>query len=137
MSKSVKVFGGMEKFIFQYIGHSKLIYLEQYELTLSCQFHLSSFPFDSHKCRIEFGDLWDETKKLKLSPAIAQYRGHPDIKPEDDPTIITDLPYPYKFQLESLPAFEVDLKGGYVYSFTGALLTLERKSIGSLLVGYY
>ena len=137
-SKSLRVFGDTNKSIFRYFGPSKLMYyVEQYELTLSCHFYLSHFPFDSHKCRIEFGSLWYETKLLNLSATTVQLRGYPDITPKDGPTIIADLPYPFEFQIESLPAFEINFNGSTVYSFTGALLTLERKSIGSLMSGYY
>ena len=140
-SKSVKLFGEMDGFLFHYIndqsGHPKLVYAEQFELTLSCQFHLTSFPFDSHKCRIEFGDLYYETRFLNLNATTIWLRDYPFITPEDGPAIINNLPYPYKFQIESLPAFEINFNGSTVYSFTGALLTLERKSIGSLMSGYY
>ena len=139
-SKSVKLFGEMDGFLFHYIndqsGHPKLVYAEQFELTLSCQFHLTSFPFDSHKCRIEFGDLYYETRFLNLNATTIWLRDYPFITPEDGPAIINNLPYPYKFQIESLPAFEINFNGSTVYSFTGALLTLERKSIGSLMSGY-
>ena len=141
MSKSVQVFGEMDDFFFQYLnyqsGYPKLQYAEQYELTLSCHFHLTSFPFDSHECRIEFGDLYYETRFLNLSTTSIVLRDLPDITPADEPFIITDLPYPYEFQLESLPAFEVKFKGGYILSFTGVLLKLERKSIDYLMSGYY
>ena len=106
-------------------------------MTLSCQFHLTSFPFDSHKCRIEFGDLYYETRFLNLSATTIWLRDYPFITPKDDPAIINNLPYPYKSQIESLPAFEINFNGSTVYSFTGALLRLERKSIGSLMSGYY
>ena len=138
MSKSVRVFGDTDKSVFYYFGPTKLLYyIEQYQLTLSCHFHLSHFPFDSHKCSIEFGSLWYETEFLNLSATTVQLRGYPNITPKDGPTIIADLPYPYELQIESLPAFEIDFNDGYNYSFTGALLTLERKSIDYLLVGYY
>ena len=137
-SKSLRVFGDTDMSIIQYSGSTKLMYyVEQYQLTLSCHFYLSHFPLDSHKCCIEFGSLWYETKLLNLSATIVQIRGYPDITPKDGPTIIADLPYPFEFQIESLPPFEIDFNDGYKYSFTGALLTLERKTVDYLLVGYY
>ena len=131
----------MDTVFFQYFGYQtgnpRLVYDEKFELTFSCHFHLSSFPFDSHKCRIEFGDLWDETKKLNLSATTVTVRGQPSITPEDGPMILNVLmPYPYEFQLEALPAFEINVNGE-IYSFTGALLTLKRKSLGHLMSGYY
>jgi hypothetical protein len=139
-SKSVQLFGGMDTLFFQYFGYQtgnpRLVYDEKFELTFSCHFHLSSFPFDSHKCRIEFGDFWYETRNLNMSATKVILRDYPGITPKDDPIIINDLPYPYEFKLESLPPFEIDVDG-YIYSFTGAVLTLERKSIGYLMSGYY
>ena len=130
----------METFLFHYDGfqseHPKLVYGEQYELTLSCHFQFQFFPFDSHKCRIEYGDLIYKTEKLNLSAATITHRGYPALTYEDDPFIINDLPYSYEFQLEALPAFEIDVSGG-IYSLTGAILTLERKSVGYLMGGYY
>ena len=133
------MFGGIDSFFFVYSiypGFSGLVYAEQYELTISCNFHLQSFPFDSHKCRIEFGDFWYATQKLNLKGTKIWVRGYPVITTEDDPLIINDLPYPYEFQLQSIPVFEIGYSG-YNYSKTGALLTLERNSIGHLMVGYY
>ena len=130
----------MDDFFFQYVnyqsGHPKLVYAEQYELTLSCYFHLRLFPFDSHKCSIEFGDLYYETRYLNLSTTTIVLRDAPAIMPHDDPTQINNLPYPYEFKLQSLPAFEIEFNG-YIMSFTGVLLKLERKSIDYLLSGYY
>ena len=134
------MFGEIETYFFQYVveqsGYSSLAYAEQYEMTLSCHFHLQSFPFDSHKCLIEFGDFWYKPKFLNLSATKLAVRDHLAITPEDDPIIIKDLPYPYEFKLESLPAFEIPYDGTN-YSFAGAVITLERNSINSLMVGYY
>ena len=130
----------METFLFHYVGfqsgHPKLVYGEQYELTLSCHFQFQFFPFDSHKCRIEYGDLIYKTEKLNLSAATITRRGYPALTYEDDPFIINDLPYPYEFQLEALPAFQIN-SNGKNWSFTGAVLTLERKSVGYIMGGYY
>ena len=140
-SKSVRQLGLMDSFVFKYdvnqSGQARLMYAEQYELTFTCPFELKSFPFDSHKCPIEFGDLWEETRKLNLSATTVTVRGQPSITPEDGPMILNVLmPYPYEFQLEALPAFEINVNGE-IYSFTGALLTLKRKSLGHLMSGYY
>ena len=118
------------------------MYAEQYELTLSCYFDFQFFPFDSHKCGIEFGDWNDGTRNLNLGATSVQYRGHPFITADNDSTandsiIINNLPYPYEFRLQSLPPFEMGFGDGNYYSYTGVLITLERKSLGYLLVGYY
>ena len=51
-----EVYGGEEKFSFWYIGNQTLEYGEEFHLTISCPLHFSDLPFDSHECRVEFGD---------------------------------------------------------------------------------
>jgi hypothetical protein len=51
-----EVYGGEEKFSFWYIGNQTLEYGEEFHLTISCPLHFSNFPFDSHECRVEYGD---------------------------------------------------------------------------------
>ena len=54
-----------------------------------------------------------------------------------DPAIIlNDLPFPFQFELESLPVFE-QIFEGTTYTYTGMLMRLKRKSLGQLLSGYY
>ena len=51
-----EVYGGEDKFSFWYIGNQTLEYGEEFHLTISCPLHFSNFPFDSHECRVEYGD---------------------------------------------------------------------------------
>ena len=134
------MYGTIGTFFFQYMsfpdGHKELVYGEQFQLTFSCRFHFNTFPFDSHKCRIEFGDLLHETEKFNLMAARILVRGYPYIGPKDDPIILKDLPFPYEFQIQSLPSFELDF-GQKKYSYAGVLMTLKRQTIGHLLIAYY
>ena len=50
------MYGGEEKFSFWYIGNQTLEYGEEFHLTVSCPLQFSEFPFDSHECRVEYGD---------------------------------------------------------------------------------
>ena len=77
-----------------------------------------------------------KTETLNLSATIITRRGYPALTYEDGHVIINDLPYPYEFQLEVLPAFQIN-SNGENYSFTRAVITLERKSIGYIMGGYY
>ena len=53
----------------------------------------------------------------------------------EDPLVLNDLPFPFQFNLESLPAFEKTYDD--VYSYTGMLLKIKRTSLGQLLSGFY
>ena len=69
-------------------------------MTFSCHFHFGNFPFDTQQCRIEFGDLLYTTQKMELNATCISFK--------DDPIIISDLPYPYDFQLLPILPFVVD-----------------------------
>ena len=144
-SKLAKVYGATDTFFFQFTGmkdgkNEGLAYGEQFQSKFACYFKFNTFPFDSHQCRIEFGELLYETKLLKMSATQVLKNGYRISGPNDDPIIINNLPFPYEFQLKSLLPFEVNF-GTEIwpanYSYTGCLITLERKSINYLMVGYY
>ena len=54
-----------------------------------------------------------------------------------DPIIISDSPFPYEFELKSIPSFEKSYDGHGNYSFTGMIFKMRRNSLGQLLSGYY
>ena len=53
----------------------------------------------------------------------------------ENPLVLSDLPFPFEFNLESLPAFEKIYDDAY--SYTGMLLKIKRTSLGQLLSGFY
>ena len=53
----------------------------------------------------------------------------------EDPLVLDDLPFPFQFNLESLPAFVKTYDD--TYSYTGMLLKIKRTSLGQLLSGFY
>ena len=53
----------------------------------------------------------------------------------ENPLVLDDLPFPFQFNLESLPAFEKIYDNAY--SYTGMLLKIKRTSLGQLLSGFY
>ena len=85
---------------------------------------------------MEFGDETYGTELgVKLNAATINYGT--DYSTKGDPAIIlNDLPFPFQFELESLPVFEQILEEA-TYTYTGMLMRLKRKSLGQLLSGYY
>ena len=53
--EQTKAYGGADKFSLWYLGDHKLEYGEIFQITFSCQFDFSHFPFDSHECLMEYG----------------------------------------------------------------------------------
>ena len=85
---------------------------------------------------MEFGDeTYGINLGVKLNTATINYG--PDYSGEFDPPIIlNNLPFPFQFELEPLPAYEQVWEGA-IYTYTGMLMRLKRKSLGQLLSGYY
>ena len=56
----------------------------------------------------------------------------------DDPLIIENSNLPFKFYLNAMAAYEKkDLVDGYLYSFTGLIIKISRKSYSMLMSGYF
>ena len=114
---------------------NSLLYGVPLQLTFSCHFDFAKFPFDSHECPMEFGEMLKETKDVTYNTSRIIY-GNESQRIGEDPIIIDNLAFPYEFPLQSLPAFQKFNSYGY-YSYTGMLVKLKWKSLGQLLSGYY
>ena len=68
-----KLYGAGSTTTLWYQGNQTLQYIEGCKLTFSCIFQLSSFPFDSHECKLHIGSHKDDTSKLKLMDLSIQY----------------------------------------------------------------
>ena len=132
--EKTKVYGDTSTFSFWYMGNQTLEYSEEIKLTFFCSFQFTDFPFDVHECRIEFGDDAYGTSGIKFETATVAYQDS-ETSIGDPPIILDNLPFPFEFQLEALPAFEKVYDDNY--SYTGMLLKMKRKSLGQLLSGYY
>ena len=51
-------------------------YGEQFQLTFFCHFDFTNFPFDSHECRIEYGDENYGIDDLKLNASTIIYHAY-------------------------------------------------------------
>ena len=128
-----KIYGGNEKFTFYYDNeYHSVWYGERFQLTFSCPFDLQKFPFDSNECRMEYGDYLGG---VNYTAATIVY---------DDRTtrdgaasiLIDDLPYPFEFEIQSIPTFNRTI-ADWTYSSTGMLLIIKRKSFRKLISGFY
>jgi hypothetical protein len=72
--EQTKAYGGADKFSLWYLGNNKLEYGEVFQITFSCQFDFSHFPFDSHECLMEYGSYEVAENKLTFKPPIVSYK---------------------------------------------------------------
>ena len=109
---------------------------ELFQLTFSCHFDFSEFPFDYHECPIEYGDNVFSQAQMRFNITQAVF-GNVSTKSGGDSIILDGLPFPFEFRLMILPAFELRNIYNVTYSYTGIVLKMRRKSPGQLLCGYF
>ena len=51
-----KIYGDSATYSLWYNGNHTFQYSEEIKLTFFCNFYFTDFPFDSHICRLEYGD---------------------------------------------------------------------------------
>ena len=86
---------------------------------------------------MEYGDHSMSTKVLTFNAPIIAYDNVAHSL-GDDHIIIENSNLPFTFHLDTLAAYEKkDILDGYLYSFTGLVMKISRKSYGKLLSGYY
>ena len=110
--------------------------VETFQLTFSCNFDFSEFPFDSHDCPIEYGSGFYSLKQMRLSKTQAVF-GNISTKFGGDPIIVDNLPFPFEFRLVVLPTFELRNIYKISFSYTSIVLKMRRKSPGQLICGYF
>ena len=120
-------------FWFQYPHH--LEYLETLKVEFYCSFDFTNFPFDQHKCNINFGSLGVSIKYIRLSPTKIIYSGN-STKFGGKMMKISSTRIPFDMKVESTEPFNI-LDAGYNYSHAGFKLYFYRNEIGGLLSGFY
>lgn len=133
--KKMSGYGGTGTYSFWYFGDHEMYYSEEVELKIFCNFDFSKFPFDSHICPVTWGDDEQGIQDIFLKAASVRYEDSVTSSDETKPIVITDLPYPFEFQLESIPSFVKTYDTNY--SYTGMTVKMKRSSFGLLLSGYY
>ena len=116
-----------------------MAYGEAFQIKFSCPFNFETFPFDSHKCCLTYGDLADGSDNLILMPALILYD---NMTTDDGPIIINNLPFSFDLTLESQQTLtKFDKLDDTNHSYTGMCLTAKRKrSLGQfrqLLGSFY
>ena len=111
-------------------------YGEEFQLTFSCHFQLSEFPFDSHECPIYFEDRRYSSKTLSINNITINY-GKSWTSVGDDSLNLYDLGLPFEFELEAIPTKEMDIDYNYNVSQAGMVIKIDKRSLGQLLSGYY
>ena len=129
-----KIFGGSEKG-YMYYRSGQMKYGEAMDMKFSCPFDYNHFPFDSHKCCIEYGDNKGGSKNVIMNHAIVAYGSKTT---RDGPFEINGLTFPFQLEVESMPTsnnFNADRKKKF--SFTGMCFKITRTTRGHLISGYY
>ena len=134
--QQTKIYGDDTKSFLYYEANHSMWYGEGFQLTYSCHFNLQKFPHDSNECRMEYGEYDYGANNVILNNAKIVYGDRKTKHEADSPILIDDLPYPFEFEIKSIPTFNRTI-GEYNYSFTGMLLKMKRKSFRKLISGFY
>ena len=134
-SEHSKIFGRKGRGSMRYKS-GQMKYGEALHMKFSCHFNFNLFPFDSHKCCIEYRDLQGGNDYVRLNRAIVTY-GNKTTR--DAPIEVNDLPFPFQLEIESmatLTKLDPDHKMK-PYTYTGMCFKMKRTTRGHLISGYY
>jgi hypothetical protein len=132
-SEHSTVFGGSPKGFSRFIS-GKMNYAEELNMKFSCLFDFHLFPFDSHTCCIEYGDLHGSDNVI-LSRAIVIYGSKTT---RDGSFELKFLPFPFQIEIESLTTSGKNYSDhGKTRSYTGMCFKMNRKTRGHLISGFY
>ena len=107
-----------------------IMYGEEIQLKFSCEFHFENYPFDSHVCKMAYGSQTLGSNKMAFNSSKIVYENRMYTL-EDEPIILQNLPYPFEFKLDPLPAFlKSDPNEEDSFSFTGMVIKMRRTSLG-------
>ena len=107
-----------------------IMYGEEIQLKFSCEFHFENYPFDSHVCKMAYGSQTLGSNKMAFNSSKIVYENRMYTL-EDEPIILQNLPYPFEFKLDPLPAFlKSDPNEEDSNSFTGMVIEMRRTSLG-------
>ena len=134
--QQTKIYGDDTKSFLYYEANHSMWYGEGFHLTYSCHFNLQKFPHDSNECRMEYGEYDYGANNVILNNAKIVYGDRKTKHEADSPILIDDLPYPFEFEIKSIPTFNRTV-GEHSYSYTGMLLKMKRKSFRKLISGFY
>ena len=99
--EQTKAYGGADKFSLWYLGDHKLEYGEIFQITFSCQFDFSHFPFDSNECLMKYGSYEVAENKLTFKPPIVSHKNKMT-KIGYDPIIRNSVEHQYRLNLGTI-----------------------------------
>ena len=136
--EQTKVYGGIGEGTMGYFPDTgSMIYSEAFQIKFSCPFRFQNFPFDSHKCCLEYGAFKGDTRIILLEVAHITYG---NMTTNEGLISLKHLPFSFDLKIESQPSFEKVKKldgKAYSFSYTGICFTMNRNSYGQLLGGFY
>ena len=132
-SEPSRIFGNTKRGYMRYKS-GQMKYVEALNMQFSCLFIFNLFPFDSHKCCIEYGNMQGDSDNVMLN-AVVNY-GNKTTR--DGPFEVNDLPFPFQIEIESMPASrKINIDSGKTYSYAGMCFRFNRTTRGHLISGYY
>ena len=99
--KETRIYGGTDTFNLWFTNNG-MLYVETFLLILSCHFDFKNFPFDSHKCCVNYGQQKDDAGKCVMNTTIIYFSKKSTV---DLPILEKNLPFPFEFQIESVQTF--------------------------------
>ena len=105
-----------------YLENQTLSYEESFKLTFSRRLQLSSFPVDSHECKLDItiAKLTDDLSKLIMRPLHISYY---------NPTMFEKLSYELKIESDESKVYDYEET---TYPLISMILRLKRKSLRHL-----
>ncbi len=135
--KKLPEFGGTTMTSYWIETPHALEYSETMEVTISCDFDFSLFPFDEHTCHLDIGDPKYELDTLRFRNIEVFYKDK-GTKRGTSPITILRPRLPFIIHVEAKQSFVHTLVAvDEHFSFTGFKLNLTRTNLGQLLAGYY
>ncbi len=136
-TKKLPEFGGTTITSYWIETPHRFEYSETMEVTISCDFDFSLFPFDHHTCDMDIGDPKYEIDTL-LFKTIQVFYKDAGTKVGDPPITIMRPRLPFVVELEAKESFVHTIAAvDEAYSYVGFKLNLTRSNLGQLLAGYY
>ena len=129
-------YGAIDKDYFWYLHPDGMLeYQQSLKVTIYCSMNFEHFPFDYHKCDLNFGASGIENYALKMNPAKINYKNQ-SVRHDEGLLHMKQSRLPFDIALESLESFEFT-EGKYTFSYAGMRLHLTRNDFGILIGGYY
>ena len=133
--QKTQLYGGTTSSSF-WKGKNRMIYGEDFQLTFFCRFRFIDYPFDSHECKLMYGEKTGDLNNVTIVPRNI-WIGNLEQKAENEPIILDDLPFPFAIVLKPLPTITIHGNFHSKISKTGILFKMKRNDFGKLLASYY